>query len=154
MKVKDQIFYQIATNRNFKVGDKLYFGNEINGQSRIFNFSFNIDGKPLHELAFKDLKKRMFRDKNLTFEMAKALANYDLFMREIALEDVRKEKFPDLPSRFFCMYLSEHKEDMMETFDKYKKYTLSQSKNFAVRNPGDFYQAIAVKVTGEIFFSK
>ena len=154
MKVKDQIFYQIATNRDFKVGDKLHFRDEINGQSRIFDFSYTLDGKPLHELAFKDSKKRMFRDKNLTFETAKALANYDLFMREIALEEVRKEKFPNLPSRFFCMYLSERKEDMMENFNKYKKYTSSKSKNFAVRNQGDSYQAIAVKVTGEAFFCK
>lgn len=151
MKVKDQVFYQIATNRDFKVGDKLHFGEEINGQSRIFDFSYNINGRPLYKLAYENANKGIFKDKKLTFELAKALSNYDLFMREIALENVRKEKFPNLPSRFFCMYLSEHKEEMMETFNKYRNIN---PKSFAVRNPGDFYQAIAVKVTGEVFFAK
>lgn len=46
--------------------------------------------------------------------MAIALQNYDLFMREIALEEVKQEKFPELPSRFRCMYLSESKEDVFK----------------------------------------
>lgn len=29
-KVKDLILYQVATDRNYKVGDKIYFGKTLN----------------------------------------------------------------------------------------------------------------------------
>ena len=90
-KVKDLILYQVATDRNYKVGDKIYFGEKPNGQIKIFDFSFNKQGKPLHELGFKTAKKGIFKNKQLQLDMAIALQNYDLFMREIALEEVRQE---------------------------------------------------------------
>ena len=37
-KVKDLILYQVATDRNYKVGDKIYFGEKPNGQIKIFDF--------------------------------------------------------------------------------------------------------------------
>lgn len=117
MKVKNKIFYQVATNRNFKVGDRLHFGEETNGQMKIFNFSFNENGKPFHELGFKDAKKGIFKNKTLIYKLSNALANYDLYLRETALEEVRKEKFPNLPSRFKCMFLSETKEDALKNMD-------------------------------------
>lgn len=156
MKIKDQIYYHIATNRHFKVGDKVHFGNQPNGQARIFDFSYIKNGEPLHKLAFNNANRGIFKDKNLTFELSKALANYDLFVREIALEEVRKEKFPNLPSRFYCMFLSETKEDMLNTFNKYKKIKNSNKafKSLAVRNNDDTYQALSVKLNGEAFFVK
>ena len=142
MKVKNQILYQVATNRDFKVGDKIHFGNETNGQMKIFDFTFNENGKPLHELGFKNAKKGIFKNKNLEMKMAIALQNYDLFMREIAMEEVRKEKFPNLPSRFKCMYLSETKEEALKNLEIMFK-----------KGQGQF-QAIAVKLSGELFYVK
>lgn len=72
--------------------------------------------------------------------MAIALQNYDLFMREIALEEVKQEKFPELPSRFRCMYLSESKEDVFKNIDIMANKTLKKT-----------YQAVAVKLNGKIF---
>ncbi len=140
MKVKNKILYQVATNRNFKVGDKIHFENELNGQVKIFDFKFNINGTPLHELGFKSLKKGIFKDKKLMLEMSRALQDYDLFMREIALEEVRQEKFPSLPSRFKCMYLSENREDVQKNLEIMKN---SKSNNQ--------YQGVVVKLNGEIF---
>ena len=139
-KVKDLILYQVATDRNYKVGDKIYFGEKPNGQIKIFDFSFNKQGKPLHELGFKTAKKGIFKNKQLQLDMAIALQNYDLFMREIALEEVRQEKFPELPSRFRCMYLSESKEDVFKNLDIMANKALNKT-----------YQAVAVKLNGEIF---
>lgn len=43
-KVKDLMLYQVATDRNYKVGDKIYFGEDPNGQKKIFDFAFNQNG--------------------------------------------------------------------------------------------------------------
>ena len=45
--VKDLILYQVATDRNYKVGDKLVFDKFTpNGQfSRVFKTSFKLDCK-------------------------------------------------------------------------------------------------------------
>ncbi len=143
-KVKDLILYQVATDRNYKVGDKIYFGEDFNGQMKIFDFSFNQNGKPLHELGFKHAKKKgIFKNKQLEIDMALALQNYDLFMREIALEEVRKEKFPELPSRFKCMYLSECKEDVFKNIEIMANKKLNKT-----------YQAVAVKLNGQIFCAR
>lgn len=142
-KVKDLILYQVATDRNYKVGDKVYFGETPNGQMKIFDFSFNKNGKPLHELGFKSANKGIFKNKQLQLDMAIALQNYDLFIREIALEKVRQEKFPELPSRFYCMYLSEYKEDALKNID------IMVNKNLNKK-----YQAVTVKLNGQIFCVK
>ncbi len=139
-KAKDLILYQVATDRNYKVGDKIHFGETPNGQMKIFDFSFNQNGKPIHELGFKTAQKGIFKNKQLQMDMSIALQNYDLFMREIALEEVRKEKFPQLPSRFKCMFLSECKEDVFKNIDIMAKKTSNKT-----------YQAVAVKLNGQIF---
>lgn len=156
MKINNKIYYHIATNGHFKVGDKLHFENELNGQSRIFDFDFTNNGTPLYKLAFDSSKKGIFKDKKLMFELSKALSNYDLFMRETALEEVRKEKFPDFPSRFHCMFLTETKEDMLRAFNKYKTMKNSNKyfKTLSIRNKNDTYQALAVKLNGTAFFVK
>lgn len=143
MKVKNKILYQVATNRNFKAGDKIHFGEDFNGQMKIFDFIFNENGKPFHELGFKSAKQGIFKNKDLTFKMSNALANYDLFMREIALEEVRKEKFPSRPSRFKCMYLSETQEEATKNWE-------AMAKKF----PENQYQVVAVKLNGEAFYVK
>jgi len=142
MKVKDLILYQVATDRDYKVGDKLYFGDTPNGQEfNCLNLSFNKDGKPFHELGFELVDKK--KNPDLIIDLSKALSNYDFIMREFALEEVRKEKFPNLPSRFRCMFLSEDKDTCLHNIQ-----------GFINRGAGKHIQAIKVKVNGEAFFVK
>lgn len=144
MKVKDLILYQVATDRNYKVGDKIYFGNEPNGQEfNCVNLSFNKEGQPLHKLGFDNARKGIFKNKSLIIELSKALSNYDFIMREFALEEVRKQQFPNLPSRFRCMYLSEDEETCLHNLQ-----------GFINRGVGTSFQAIKVKVNGEAHFVK
>jgi len=144
MQVKDLILYQVATDRDYKVGDKLYFGESKNGQyNNCVNASFNSNGEPLHKLGFKHLKKGLFKDKKLILEMSKALNNYDFIMREFALEEVRREKFSHLPSRFSCMFLSDKEEVCLKNFNDFLK-----------KDRGNIFQAIKVKVNGEVHFVK
>lgn len=142
MKVKDLVLYQVATDRNYKVGDKIHFGDESNGQEfKCLNLSFCKEGEPLHKLGFDNAKKGVFKNKSLMIDMSKALSNYDFIMREFALEEVRKQQFPKLPSRFRCMFLSEDEETCLQNFQ-----------GFVNRGAGKTLQAIKVKATGEALF--
>jgi len=144
MQVKDLILYQVATDRDYKVGEKIYFGESRNGQyNNCMNVSFNLNGEPLHKFGFKHLKHGLFKDKKLILEMSKALNNYDFIMREFALEEVRKEKFSYLPSRFSCMFLSDDEEVCLHNFNDFLK-----------KDKGNIFQAIKVKVNGEVHFVK
>ena len=144
MKVKDLILYQVATDRNYKVGDKIHFGDEPNGQEfNCLNLSFNKDGEPLHKLGYDNAKKGIFKNKNLLLDMSKALSNYDFIMREFALEEVRRQRFPHLPSRFRCMFLSEDADTCLHNLQ-----------GFINRGAGSNLQAIKVRVNGEAHFVK
>ncbi len=144
MQVKDLILYQVATGRNYKVGDKIHFGDEPNGQEfNCLNLSFNKEGEPLHKLGYDNAKKGIFKNKNLLLDMSKALSNYDFIMREFAMEEVRKQQFPKLPSRFKCMFLSEDADTCLHNLQ-----------GFINRGAGSNLQAIKVRVNGEAHFVK
>lgn len=145
MKVKDLILYQVATDRNYKVGYKIHFGSEPNGQEfNCLNLAFtNKDGEPLYELGYNNAKKGIFKNKNLLLDMSKALSNYDFIMREFAMEEVRKKEFPKLPSRFRCMFLSENEDTCLHNLE-----------GFIKRGAGKNLQVIKVKVNGEAHFVK
>ncbi len=144
-KVKDLILYQVATDRNYKVGDKLIFDNNTpNGQfNRVFKHSFKLDGKRPSDILFNIAGHRFKKlKKNQLYELAHILEYYDVFVKELALEYVRASNFPNLPSRLHCMYLSINKDIALQNIE-------SMSKNLE-RN-GSHFQAIAVKLNGVIF---
>lgn len=60
-------------------------------------------------------------------------------LRELALEDVRREKYPDLPSRMGCLYVSESLQESMQWAD----YFISLGR--------PTFQLVKVKVTGNRF---
>lgn len=144
MKVKDKIFYQIATDKNYKVGDKIKIGENFNGQYyKCMQTKFNIDGDAVHKLGFKGAKRGIFKNKKLMIDLSRFLNSYDFIMREFALEEVRKEKFPNCPSRFKCMFLSDDKD-----------VCLFNLKGFIKRGFGSHFQAIKVKCSGEVHYVK
>lgn len=146
MKVKDLILYQVATDRDYKVGDILTFNKDIpNGQSnRVYNTDFRLNGNrpsdEMYEVAKRKFKK--FKSKEDIYSIAHILEYYDVSVKEIALEEVRKEQFPNLPSRLHCMYLSLSKDIALKNL---KSMAESREKN------GKRFQAVAVKLNGTIF---
>lgn len=145
MKVKDLVLYQISTDRNYKVGDKLTFGKVYNGQgNRILNTKFN-DGKDAkYKLGFQYAdSKNIFKKKDLVIDLCKTMSENDFVLRELAVEEVRKTKYPNLPSRLKCMFLSDTKQVVLENL-----------KTFHLKGVGKHFQAVAVKLTGELFYSK
>ena len=143
--VKDFILYQVATDRNYKVGDKLVFDkNTPNGQfSRVFKSSFKLDGKRPSDILYNIAGHRFKRlKKNQLYELAHILEYYDVFVKEFALEEVRSESFADYPSRLHCMYLSMRKDIALQNIEAMSRNT---------EKKGNQFQAVAVKLNGKIF---
>lgn len=146
MQVKDEILYQVATDRNYKVGDILTFNKDIpNGQyQRVFSNDFRLDeirpSDEMYRVAKRKLKK--FKSKDDIYSIAHILESYDVAIKEIALEEVRKNHFSNLPSRLHCMYLSQSKE-----------IALKNMQNMANNKEklGKHFQTVAVKLNGIIF---
>ena len=144
-KVKDLILYQVATDRNYKVGDKYTFGEADNGQAyHIYNTVYQDENhKPLHVVGLNNLKKSIFKNKKLLIDLSQAISKYDFALRELALEDVRREQFPQLPSRMKCMFLTDDKKECLDNLSKFAKVGY-----------GSFYQAVADKASGTVLYAK
>ena len=143
MKVKDLILYQIATDRHYKVGDKLEFGKSYNYQGeRVYNGA-KLNKRRTYDdgYSFVDSKK-IFANKKLVLKLAKQLEEYDFTIRELAFEEVRKTEFKDYPSRLKCMFLIDNKEECVKNL-----------KNFHHKGHGTFFQVVAVKLNGNVFYA-
>ena len=118
-KVKDLILYQIVKSRKFSIGDKIIFDkNTITGQyKKVFQTKYQIDNLRLADI-FYYFKKNRGIIKNHAESLAYICDNYDLLVRELALENVRKNFYPDLPSRLHCMYLSLYKQTAVDNYEK------------------------------------
>ncbi len=142
-RVKNLILYHVATNRNYKIGDTIIFDeNTITGQ-----YKKAMDLTALHgstrmcDYMYKICNSRFKRlSKAETLEVAKLLDQYDVAMRDLAIEQIRKTYYPDYPSRLHSMYLSETKDETLNNLYVMSKNTHKQT-----------FQAIAVKLNGKIF---
>lgn len=134
-KVKDLILYQIAKSKKFSVGDKITFNEKtITGQYRkVFQTKFQIENIRLSNIAYEKQHRKLLKKNILTF--AHLCDEYDFVVRELATEKIRKEFYPDCPSRLHCMYLSLSRQTALKNFEKSKEPHL---------------QAIAVKLNGKI----
>ena len=136
-KVKDLILYQIVKNRHFKVGDKIIFNeNTITGQyEKVFQKKYQIENIRLANLFYDFKQNKKIVKKNIR-PIAYLCDDYDLLVRELAVEKIRKEYYKERPSRLHCMYLSLSKETALINFEKSREKHL---------------QAVAVKLKGKIF---
>ena len=143
MKVKDLIMYQISTDRRYKVGDKLEFGKEYNFQGQRVLNGAKLEKRRTYDegYSFVDSKK-IFANKNLVLRLSEQLEEYDFTLRELAFEEVRKIEFKDYPSRLKCMYLIDNKESCLKNL-----------KNFHHKGHGTFFQVVAVKLNGNVFYA-
>lgn len=145
-KVKNLVLYQVATDRDYKVGDILKFNKKTpNGQSnRVFNSVFTINDKRLSDEMYACAKRKFkkFKQKDDIYTIAHKLEAYDVLVKELALEEVRKQDFADYPSRLHCMYLSVSKDECLKNLSNMAK---------SIEKNGKHFQAVAVKLNGKIF---
>ena len=93
-----QIFYHVVTDRPMKLGQELIF--DENHHSGVYNRVY----------AFKDKVDEIYKNpdayKNIELEHHLKVA-----LRELAMEEVRKEKYPNYPSRLASLYVSNSLEE-------------------------------------------
>ena len=87
------IFYHVVTDKPMKVGQELIFDdNHHSGvYDRVYSYKEKVD----------DIYKNPEAYKNIELEHHLKVA-----LRELAIEEVRKEKYPDYPSRLASLYVS------------------------------------------------
>lgn len=142
MKVNNEIYYHANSGDEVKVGDTLVFNIETHNRmyDEVYNNEFNLDGIDANELL---IKKKRNKDRYLSieeFEVILNTINNDAFvMRELALEEVRKNKYPNYPSRLNCLYVTKEKEDAINW------------SNVLKRNKKICKQILTLELNGELF---
>ncbi len=68
-RVKDKIYYQVATDRDYKVGQKLVFDrNTINGQYRkVMMTKFLLEGKRASDFIYSKINKKFAKLKKMNY---------------------------------------------------------------------------------------
>ena len=108
--------------------------NTITGQyQKVYKTKYQIENTRLANIFYYFKNNKKLFKKNIR-QIALLCDNYDLLVRELALEKIRKEFYPNLPSRLHCMYLSLFKQTAVNNYEKSKEKHL---------------QVVAVKLNGK-----
>lgn len=138
-RVENEYIYHVVTERKMFVGQKLIFGKEPNSlRDKVLNWQFlNDENKDCLEIV----AGKKFEDFTENDKKTLRIYIYEnaMIMREYILEQVRKEKYPDYPSRMACLYCVrnlQETENWIEVFNRTNKKPL---------------QIVKMKATGKIF---
>lgn len=123
----EKYFYHVVTEKPMYVGQHIVFGeNHHNGVwQRV------IEKSDIVSDIYNNPKK--YKDIELEHHTSVAL-------RELALEQVRVEKYPNYPSRMACLYVSKTLEEAEKWFDYF----------FGLGRPT--FQIVKLKVNGNVFY--
>lgn len=142
MKVNKEIFYHAYSGEKVNVGDVLVFNSGTRNKmyDEVYNNEYKIGEEDANELLIN--KKRNQERSFLIdeFELLLNTVNNDAFvLRELALEEVRKDKYPFYLSRLSCLYITKTKEEVTNWIKILK------------RNKKKCKQVLTLELTGEIF---
>ncbi len=120
MEVKDLVLYQIATDRYYKVGDKLTFGKELNFQGQRVLNGAKLENERSYDIGYDFIDGKIkVKSKDLILKYSQFLEEYDFITRKLAFEKVRQENFSQYPCRLTCMYLTDNKEACINNLKKF-----------------------------------
>ena len=121
-----KIYYHVVTDKPMEVGQELIFdGNHHSGvYNRVFSFKDKVDKIYNNPEAYRDIE--------LEHHLKVAL-------RELAMEEVRKEKYPNYPSRLASLYVS-------NTMDEAEKWY-----NLFIELGRPTYSIVKVEVDGNVY---
>ena len=142
MRVEKEIYYHANSGDKVSIGDILIFNSNTHNKmyDEVFNKEYKLNNMDANELL---INKKKNNDLNFSIEEFKLLlstVNNDAFvMRELALEEVRKEKYPNYPSRLNCLYVTKDKQDALE-------WT-----NILKRNHKECKQILTLELTGDLY---
>ncbi len=129
--VTNQIFYHFqkehdGVSARFEVGGKYIVGRTYNP---FFDY-FNYFEAPLSELSKDSATSSLF-------------LTYERYVNELIFEDVRKEFFPELPSRQKCLWLIPNMVDINQSMQYWQDH-LPKDKNL---------QLLKLSCTGKLFIA-
>lgn len=101
-----KVFYHVVTDRPMQIGQEIVFDN--NHHSGVYERVYALKDKVEDVYAHPE----NYGDENLDHHLKVAL-------RELALEEVRKKKYPNYPSRLACLYVSNSLKEAEEWYNKF-----------------------------------
>ena len=121
-----KIYYHVVTDKPMKVGQELIFDEDHHSgvYSRVYAFKNKVD----------EIYKNPEAYKNIDLEHHLKVA-----LRELAMEEVRKEKYPQYPSRLASLYVS-------NTLDEAEKWY-----NLFIELGRPTYSIVKVEVDGNVY---
>ena len=142
MEVNKEIFYHAYSGEKVNVGDVLVFNSGTHNKmyDEVYNNEYKTDGIDANELLINKKRNQERRFSIDEFELLLNTVNNDAFvLRELALEGVRKMKYPNYPSRLSCLYVTKTKEEAINWSEILK------------RNKKKCKKVLTLELTGEIF---
>ena len=142
MKVEKQIYDHANSSNELKVGDILVFDSNTKNKmyEQVYNSKYSLNNMDANEII---INKKRERTTNFSLEelilLANTINNDAFVLRELALEEIRKQKYSNYPSRLSCLYLSKE-------IDEAKEWV-----NILKRNKKECKQVITFEVTGEVY---
>ena len=121
-----QIYYHVVTEKPMQLGQELIF--DETHHSGVYNRVYSLKDK-VDEIYKNPM---VYKNKELDHHLKVAL-------RELAIEEVRKEKYPEYPSRLSSLYVSSSLEEAEKWYDLFKKLGR------------DVYQIVKVMVDGNVY---
>lgn len=122
----DKIYYHVVTEKPMKLGQVIVFDEK--NHSALYDRVYNLLEK-INDIYSNPSK---YQDDELDHHTKVAL-------RELALEEVRKNKYPNYPSRLASLYVTSTKEEAESWY------------NYFISLGRDVYQIVKVSVDGNTF---
>lgn len=121
MKVQNEVFYHISHSPGWSVGSTIYTGqleNEFWEICKKLTITVPVNGRLMSLFAmfnaYDTFDKFSTTDENIEFfykTLKETAKETSICIREYAFEEVRKEYYPELPSRQKCLWVS-RKDDV------------------------------------------
>lgn len=144
MKEKERIVYHIVTRNKMNVGQNMNFDKEQ--KNTLYRFFFETEKRNSKGEDFTQILSGHYTDDgiNLNKENADVAIQYVgqtiRAIREVIVEMVRLQEFPEYPSRLSCLYAAKSYEDALkwkELFDSYNRKVLQIVR---LRVIGDYFE--------------
>ena len=121
-----KIYYHVVTERPMKLGQEIVF--DENHHSGVYDRVY----------AFKDKVEEIYKNPK-EYENVELEHHLKVALRELAIEEVRKEKYPNYPSRLASLYVS-------NTLDEAEKWY-----NLFIKLGRPTYSIVKVEVDGNVY---
>lgn len=143
MKEKEQYVYHLVTRKKMSVGQIIHFDN--NQKNTLYSFFLESEQRNSKgEDFFQIVKAHNSSDgMNLDKESANVVVNYAdqtiRAIREVVVEMIRLQEFPQYPSRLSCLYAAKSYEDILKWKDLFHSFNR------------DILQIVKLRVNGNSF---